>query len=155
MENSQSQATVLDFHQTPTRVIFYKLPFSFACVNPQSQHMPACSLSHLNTKICVRILFNNCSTETKALFLQSSQKETGNINLLKGHFFRISFLQTDCFQELFFSFFSFPVKTNFYNIFICVVFLSSCRCHNILLPNKVRKIPIIYIYIYIYIEFHL
>ena len=121
---------------------FYKLFFSFACVNPQSQHMPACSLSHLNTKAHVRILFSNCSTETKAVFLQPSQNETGNINLLKGCFFQISFPQTDCFQELLFSFLSCSVNTSFYNIFICVVFLSSCRHHNILLTNKVGKILI-------------
>ena len=142
MENSPSQATFLDFHQNPHEGGFYKLPSSFACVIPQSQHVPACSLSHLNTKTSVRILFNNSSTETKALFLQLSQKETGNINPLKGRFFQISFPQTDCLQEQFFSFLSFPVNTSFYNIFICVVFLSSCRRHNILLPNKVGKIPI-------------
>ena len=132
------------FSPNPCEGAFYELPFSFACVNPLSQHVPASSLSHLNTKTRVGILFSNCGTETKALFLQTSQKETGNINPLNGRFFQISFPQTDCLQELFSSFLSFPVNTSFfYNIFIWFVFLSSCRRHNILLPDKVGKIPII------------
>ena len=139
MENNPSQATFLVFRQTPYEGGFYEPPSFFACV----KHVPAYSLSHLNTKTRKRILFSICSTETKSLFLQPSQKETGNINPLKGRFFRISFPQTNCLQELFFSFLSFRVNTSFYNIFIYVVFLYSCRRHNILLPNKVGKIPIL------------
>ena len=62
----------------------------------------------------------------------SSIQPKRNINTLKGRFFQISFPQNDCLQGLFFSFISFPVNASFYKIFICVVFLSSCRHHNIL-----------------------
>ena len=143
MDGKQPSTSYLfTFLPNPYKGGFYELPSSFACVIPHSQLVPTCSLSHLNTKTHVRILFSICITETKALFLQPIQKDTGNRNPLKGCFFQISSPQTNCLQEIFFSFLSFPVNTSFYNIFICVVFLSSCRCHNILLPNKVRKIPI-------------
>ena len=138
------------FSPDPYKGGFYELPSSFACVIPQSQHVSACSLSYLNTKTYVRILFTICSTETKILFLQPSQKERGNINPLKGCFFQTSFLQTDCLQELIFSFLSFHENTSFYKIFICFVFLSSHWHHNILLPNKVGKIPIVHLMVKFY-----
>ena len=94
MENSQSQTTFLDFHQTSTRAVFTN------------------TLSLLLVRILrVNILFSQSSKnqDTCEDFIQhllhrnqSSQKETGNINQLKGYFFQISFPQTNCLQELFF-----------------------------------------------------
>ena len=122
---------------------FYELPPSFACVIPQSQHVPTCSLSHLNTKTCVRILFSICSTETKALFSSTQPKRNRKYKPVKRTLLSDKFpanrlfARTKLFLPLFYCKYRF-----FDNIFICVVFLSSCQCHNILLTNKVGKIAI-------------
>ena len=108
----------ITFSPNPYKGGFYKFPFSFACVIPQSQHVPACSLCHLNTKTHVRILFSICSTKTKALFSLTQLKRNRKYKPVKRTLLSDKFSTTDCWQELFFSFLSFTVNTSFYNIFI-------------------------------------
>lgn len=105
------------FSPNPHESGFYELSSSFACWDPQRQHVPRLHSPSSKHQDTCEDLDSNWSSEVKALFLQPSQNNTGNVKLLKGRIFQISSANPTVCKKLSSLFLQTQV---FSNIFICI-----------------------------------
>ena len=120
------------FPPDPYEGVSYERPSSFACVIPQNQDMPACSLSLLDANTRLWGFFQQLKHKKQGSIFFNPTKRTQEIQTVKRTPFTSKFPANQLFARTIFSFLSFYVNISFfYNILNRVAFLSFCRSRNI------------------------